>query len=137
MLCTYLINRTFTFGASTPHVSVEGARYGGVGIASALINYAVYSACLIACRDVALSWRSSLDQDRQPCFPISAIPVSSLDPIPERNRTRAWLAGSDLFPAIMRGGAVDRVDQFLVEHRLLKREDLVVAPPTLRTNASA
>jgi putative flippase GtrA len=47
MLCTYLINRTFTFGASHRRVSVEGARYGGVGIASALINYAVYSLCLI------------------------------------------------------------------------------------------
>lgn len=47
MLCTYVINRTFTFGASHRRVSVEGARYGGVGIASALINYAVYSLCLI------------------------------------------------------------------------------------------
>lgn len=47
MMCTYLINRTFTFGASHRRVSVEGARYGGVGVASALINYAVYSACLI------------------------------------------------------------------------------------------
>jgi putative flippase GtrA len=48
MLCTYLINRTFTFGASTRHVAVEGARYGSVGIASALVNYAVYSGLLIA-----------------------------------------------------------------------------------------
>jgi putative flippase GtrA len=48
MLCTYLINRTFTFGASTRHVAVESARYGSVGIASALVNYAVYSGLLIA-----------------------------------------------------------------------------------------
>ncbi|MEQ8308276.1 MAG: GtrA family protein [Hoeflea sp.] len=51
MLCTYLINRTFTFGASHRRVSVESARYGGVGIASALINYVVYSACLIVLKD--------------------------------------------------------------------------------------
>ncbi|MDF1608399.1 GtrA family protein [Hoeflea sp. YIM 152468] len=43
MLCTYMINRTFTFGASHRRVAVEGARYGSVGVASALINYAVYS----------------------------------------------------------------------------------------------
>lgn len=47
MICTYLINRTFTFGASHRKVSVEGTRYGGVGVASALISYAIYSACLI------------------------------------------------------------------------------------------
>jgi len=48
MLCTYGINRTFTFGASDRKVAVEGARYGSVGIASALLNYAVYSASLIS-----------------------------------------------------------------------------------------
>ncbi|MDP2734333.1 MAG: GtrA family protein [Hoeflea sp.] len=48
MLCTYAINRTFTFGASDRKVAVEGARYGSVGIASALLNYAVYSASLIS-----------------------------------------------------------------------------------------
>ncbi|KGF70296.1 membrane protein [Hoeflea sp. BAL378] len=48
MLCTYMINRTFTFGRSHRKVSVEGARYGSVGIASALINYTVYSGSLIA-----------------------------------------------------------------------------------------
>lgn len=47
MMCTYAINRTFTFGASHRRVSVEGARYGSVGIASAVLNYAVYSVCLI------------------------------------------------------------------------------------------
>ncbi|OCW55923.1 GtrA family protein [Hoeflea olei] len=48
MLCTYMINRTFTFGRSHRKVAVEGARYGSVGVASALINYAVYSGSLIA-----------------------------------------------------------------------------------------
>ena len=48
MLCTYTINRTFTFGASPRNVAIEGARYGGVGLASALLNYAVYSGFLIA-----------------------------------------------------------------------------------------
>ncbi|MCY0149434.1 GtrA family protein [Hoeflea sp. G2-23] len=53
MLCTYMINRTFTFGASHRRVSVEGARYGSVGIASALLNYAVYSACLLLLPDIS------------------------------------------------------------------------------------
>lgn len=48
MLCTYRINRTFTFGASHRKVVVEGARYGSVGLASALINYTVYSGVLLA-----------------------------------------------------------------------------------------
>ncbi|MCY0093066.1 GtrA family protein [Hoeflea ulvae] len=48
MLSTYGINRTFTFGASHRKVAVEGARYGSVGIASALLNYAVYSASLLS-----------------------------------------------------------------------------------------
>jgi putative flippase GtrA len=48
MLCTYMINRTFTFGASARTVANEGARYGSVGVASALVNYAVYSGSLIA-----------------------------------------------------------------------------------------
>jgi hypothetical protein len=34
-------------------------------------------------------------------------------------------------------GAVDRVDEFLVEHRLLKREDLVIAAADLAHKASA
>jgi putative flippase GtrA len=53
MLCTYMINRTFTFGASLRNVAVEGARYGGVGLATALINYAVYSGSLIALPDLS------------------------------------------------------------------------------------
>jgi putative flippase GtrA len=53
MMCTYGINRTFTFGASHRRVSVEGARYGSVGIASALLNYAVYSACLLIVPDIS------------------------------------------------------------------------------------
>lgn len=53
MLCTYVINRTFTFGASHRRVAVEGARYGSVGIASALLNYAVYSGLLIALADMS------------------------------------------------------------------------------------
>lgn len=48
MSCTFLINRTFTFGASHRHVAAESARYGSVGIVSALLNYSVYSALLLA-----------------------------------------------------------------------------------------
>ena len=45
---TWLLNRMLTFGPSSRHVAVEGARYGGVGIASAAVNYAAYSVLVIA-----------------------------------------------------------------------------------------
>jgi len=44
---TWLLNRNFTFGKSTRHAAVEGMRYGGVGIASAILNYLVYSGLLV------------------------------------------------------------------------------------------
>lgn len=47
LLCTYMINRTFTFGASHRKVAVEGVRYGSVGLASTAINYSVYSGLLL------------------------------------------------------------------------------------------
>lgn len=47
MCWTWFINRTFTFGRSSSNLASEGARYGFVGILSALVNYAVYSACLL------------------------------------------------------------------------------------------
>jgi len=53
MLSTYMINRTFTFGASHRRMAVEGARYGSVGLASALINYTVYSGFLITITDMS------------------------------------------------------------------------------------
>ena len=45
---TWLINRSMTFGPSRRHVAAEGARYGGVGIGTSLVNYAVYAALLAA-----------------------------------------------------------------------------------------
>ena len=45
---TWLINRKLTFGPSSRHVAVEGVRYGGVGIATTLVNYVVYSALMAA-----------------------------------------------------------------------------------------
>jgi putative flippase GtrA len=48
MLFTFWLNRTFTFGRSDRSLAAEGARYGGVGIGAALINYAVYSAIVLA-----------------------------------------------------------------------------------------
>ncbi|MGB3876278.1 MAG: GtrA family protein [Shinella zoogloeoides] len=48
MLVTFWLNRSFTFGRSDRGLAVEGARYGGVGISAALLNYAVYSAILLA-----------------------------------------------------------------------------------------
>ena len=53
MLCTYMINRTFTFGASHRKMAIEGARYGSVGIVSALLNYSVYSGILITLTSVS------------------------------------------------------------------------------------
>ena len=49
MLFTFWLNRTFTFGRSAHSLGAEGARYGSVGLSAALLNYAVYSAIVIAC----------------------------------------------------------------------------------------
>ncbi|MFC3075745.1 GtrA family protein [Shinella pollutisoli] len=48
MLFTFWANRTFTFGRSGRGLAAEGARYGGVGISAALLNYALYSALVLA-----------------------------------------------------------------------------------------
>lgn len=48
MAFTFWLNRTFTFGRSNRPLAAEGARYGGVGISAALLNYAVYSALVLA-----------------------------------------------------------------------------------------
>jgi putative flippase GtrA len=45
---TWVLNRRITFGPSSRALIVEGARYGGVGTATGLINYGVYSALLLA-----------------------------------------------------------------------------------------
>jgi putative flippase GtrA len=48
-LCaTWFINRTLTFGKSGHSLSGEAIRYGGIGIAGSVLNYAVYSALLLA-----------------------------------------------------------------------------------------
>jgi putative flippase GtrA len=44
---TWMLNRNITFGPSDRPLLVEGARYGGVGATTSLINYAVYSVLLI------------------------------------------------------------------------------------------
>lgn len=44
---TYAINRSVTFGPSGRPIVAEGARYGGVGIASAVLNYAIYAGALL------------------------------------------------------------------------------------------
>nr|WP_295466735.1 GtrA family protein [Mesorhizobium sp.] len=51
LLVTWLLNRLITFGPSSRPVAVEGARYGGVGIATSVINYLAYSAFLWAMPD--------------------------------------------------------------------------------------
>lgn len=48
MLATWIFNRTFTFDRSPHSLAAEGFRYGSVGITSALVNYGLYAALLIA-----------------------------------------------------------------------------------------
>ena len=45
---TWLLNRHLTFGPSDRAMALEGARYGGVGFATAFVNYVVYSACIFS-----------------------------------------------------------------------------------------
>ncbi|TPK95501.1 MULTISPECIES: GtrA family protein [unclassified Mesorhizobium] len=48
-LCvTWQINRHLTFSPSGRGLAQEGARYGGVGIATGIVNYLVYCAVLFA-----------------------------------------------------------------------------------------
>jgi putative flippase GtrA len=48
-LCvTWQINRHLTFSPSSRSIAQEGARYGGVGIATGIVNYLVYCALLFA-----------------------------------------------------------------------------------------
>ncbi|RWM10418.1 MAG: GtrA family protein [Mesorhizobium sp.] len=48
-LCvTWQINRHLTFSPSSRGMAREGARYGGVGIATSIVNYLVYCAALFA-----------------------------------------------------------------------------------------
>ena len=44
---TWAINRSRTFGKSRHGLVTEGARYGGVGLLSALVNYGIYAAILL------------------------------------------------------------------------------------------
>ena len=45
---TWAFNRGVTFGRSRFPLLLEGARYGSVGLLSALLNYAVYASLLVA-----------------------------------------------------------------------------------------
>ncbi len=45
---TWILNRLFTFRPSSRGLALEGARYGGVGLATSLANYLVYSTVLLA-----------------------------------------------------------------------------------------
>lgn len=47
MAATWMINRRFTFGKSRHSLVAEGSRYGGVGLFSALVNFALYSALIL------------------------------------------------------------------------------------------
>jgi putative flippase GtrA len=45
---TWFLNRNLTFGPSGRSLASEGARYGGVGAATSIVNYLIYSVMLIA-----------------------------------------------------------------------------------------
>ncbi|TIS53479.1 MAG: GtrA family protein [Mesorhizobium sp.] len=45
---TWQINRHLTFAPSSRGIAREGARYGGVGVATSVVNYLVYCAILFA-----------------------------------------------------------------------------------------
>ncbi|TIT97190.1 MAG: GtrA family protein [Mesorhizobium sp.] len=45
---TWQINRHLTFAPSSRGIAQEGARYGGVGVATSIVNYLVYCALLFA-----------------------------------------------------------------------------------------
>jgi putative flippase GtrA len=44
---TWTVNRSLTFGRSRYPLLLEGARYGGVGLLSALVNYGIYAVLLM------------------------------------------------------------------------------------------
>lgn len=48
LTATWLINRNLAFSPSGRGVAREGARYGGVGIATSVVNYVAFSALLLA-----------------------------------------------------------------------------------------
>ncbi len=48
MAVTWSFNRGVTFGRSRFPLLLEGARYGSVGLISALLNYGVYALLLLA-----------------------------------------------------------------------------------------
>ncbi|MEO5759339.1 MAG: GtrA family protein [Mesorhizobium sp.] len=52
-LCvTWLLNRHVTFSRSSRGIVQEGARYGGVGIATSIVNYLVFCTILFALPEV-------------------------------------------------------------------------------------
>ena len=54
LLGTWQLNRWLTFGPSSRPIAVEGARYGGIGMATSLVNFVVYSAVLWAAPDLTV-----------------------------------------------------------------------------------
>lgn len=47
MTATWLLNRSFTFGASKRSMVVEGFRYGVIAVVTSLVNYGIYAGLLI------------------------------------------------------------------------------------------
>ena len=53
LMVTWLCNRTLTFRPSSRGMLREGARYGGVGITTSIVNYLVYGVLLLAMPSMA------------------------------------------------------------------------------------
>jgi putative flippase GtrA len=48
VIATWKMNHTFTFDRTGRSLAAEGFRYGTIGITSAVLNYALYSAVLVS-----------------------------------------------------------------------------------------
>ncbi|WP_306127156.1 GtrA family protein [Roseitalea sp. MMSF_3516] len=56
MVSNFLINRTFTFGASGRSILTEGARYSSIAALGAGLNYVVYAGLLLAMPGFSPFW---------------------------------------------------------------------------------
>lgn len=56
MASNFMVNRTFTFGASGRHVVAEGARYSSIALVGAGLNYLIYAGLLLAFPALAPFW---------------------------------------------------------------------------------
>ncbi len=56
MTTNFLMNRTFTFGASGRSILQEGTRYSSIGLIGAGLNYLIYAALLLLIEGFSPFW---------------------------------------------------------------------------------